>query len=556
MICPKCQKENNDQDIICSTCGNELKLSEATAYSETPVEVLDVGPGITIINNPAEVVDPNTNESTPQFFKKKIFTWRLIILIIFVALLVLGSIVLLVSIREEPEDKVIRRTVLNHQFDPEKPILIKHINKVYSYIDINGKKIHDSNYADATEYHGNFAVVKPIGKENLYQLIDRTGKVLATNKEKKNLNNYIVKYDLTYINEPDSEGIPHLLVYNQKFKRLRPDIDIISYLGKGYFAYKNDQTIGIVDYKEKIIYETDATGYLSLQRSEVTNSLPITYGVVTIANTYANLQKKVNAKSIIINCKTGEEIYSSNNYIEVRNNNIFLIHNGPSENSEVMEGLFIDNNKIAYKNSEGNASTIEYKGGCNCLIIAKKNIVEESTYYNLATNKIESIRPTVSNPNNGLKDWEKLTGYRKYKCDSGYGIKKDEKVIVPCQWKSIDYLNNDLYQYLEYKSRLSLIIVKNNKTSALYNINRNKIIYQFNTKNLTNYDDSSFIIARDKDTRQRIIYNTLTGKFASISATVFVEVKTNYVIVKENDIKRYYNPDLKLFYTEKVYEKS
>lgn len=145
-------------------------------------------------------------------------------------------------------------------------------------------------------------------------------------------------------------------------------------------------------------------------------------------------------------------------------------------------------------------------------------------------------------------------GYKVVSENSKYGIKKNDKNIVPIIYDDIDFLVEDLFNYVKNEKKQELALaVQENKTS-LIDVKTQKIITTFDTENVFQIRGSTFLWVKffeegSKNISKNLVYNVLTDKSMEFEGDVNITIESNYIKVNQNKMNVYYNTNFK-----KVYE--
>lgn len=502
MKCRKCGTENELDTVYCISCGNKLDKKSNDKTKEKKVK--------------------NTNNS-----KKN----KLIILLPVIVVLLVIAIILVNIIKKNTND-----SELATLFDSNL-IKIKE-NEKYGYINSNGKVVINPKYDEATDFYGNYAVVEEKvnedGKEtNVYEIIDTKGNVKITTNYSSDIE-YISKYNVWIINDQ---------LYNSSLKKISSDNVEVDYEDDGYLSWVNNtnNTAGIMNTSGKVTYTYKFTGsehYLGVDPSEVDDNLKDKYCRITIDND----------KYAIVNCETGKVIYDyTDKYISNEDSNIFEI--SEHDTYKTLFVLYIQNDKIVYQSENGNIELKDYYIKNGYITIYDKKEYEDKGYIDIKVGKITDTKPSYSSSDSdNLSDWEEYTGLTKFSCTVGYGLMKNDKISLPCEWTTLDFFKLSLYEYLESKGKPYIMAKKDGKM-YLINAKNGKTVEEFNTSSIYDYYDSTFIYYTDNTTSKVVVYNLITGKSLTFDKNTSVKAYPNYITVKQNNKLNYYNTDLKLIYT-------
>ena len=495
MICPKCGASVGDNLVMCIRCGAKLKENPVSTISNTAV------------NSSKKKKSP-----LPKLF--------LFLSVLFIAL---GGIFLY---RESDYAKIMKKY-------GENPILMEN-GKKFGYINSKGKVLLEAKYDYAIPFAGNYAEVA-IEKDDIveYQVINKQGKVKMSSTENDGIF-YNRVYDYWVINHQ---------LYNQSLKKISPDNIQITSKNTSYRDYlswksSDEKSAGIIASNGKITYtyhfaegEKELKVVVSIDENEVKDK----YCTIIIDD----------QKYGIVNCDTGKVIYDfSDNIIFPIGDNSFHVYT-PSD--DFVNSFYLQDDKIFYENSNQNIILRpHYYSGYITLENYQINNHEEGkyTYYHLDTGEITSEMP------HHFTEWERYTGIQKFSCEAGYGLKKGEKVKVPCEWEDIQFLDVSLYQYLKYQKKEYALAIKEEKT-YLIDVNNGKVIQDFNDDSVYS-DDSPFLIISDIDSTppQKLVYYIPSGKMKAFDYFgSLVGTYSNYFVLMNQGGIHYYNTKMESIYS-------
>lgn len=541
MKCLKCGKENSNDARFCGSCGFDMSATQIQNMNIQQQTTDNSNQNIT--NQPVNTIGTiNTNQpinTTPaeqpmQPNKKNEKNNTLVIVIIGI---VIALAIVLIIINCIPNKSKNGQETIDKVFNPEQLIKVRKDGK-YGYINTKGKFVTNKLYDEATNYYGEYAIIQTETKvdgvtKTVSQIIDKKGK---TKVEILNEAEYIEKYQLWLIDEK---------LYNNSIKQISPADVRVDYEDSGYFVWVNskENTGGIMNENGKITYTykfKEGENYISIEPSDIDESLEERYCRVNIENeNYA-----------IVNCDNGKVIYDySDKYVSVDDDNIFQLKD--HETYDLYAIMYIQKDKIMYQ-SESEEIDLYYYPGYLTIRDGSKNFSERYSYLDTTTGKITTEEPTnKSNDETDLNEWESYTGTKKFNCSTGYGLMNDEKVTLTCEWNDIEYLDVDLYKFLENQGKNYIYGKKENKWN-LIDLKTKKPLVEFNSSYISTPEKSTFIYYTDKDTSNKKIYNLLSGKSLSIKSSLNSAIYSNYITVNDTTSKtlKYYNTDLELIYTE------
>lgn len=332
-------------------------------------------------------------------------------------------------------------------------------------------------------------------------------------------------------------------LYNGKMQAITSKDVYVNYEDYGYFTFEDyeNKNSGVIDSTGKIIFKWNY------------DDIIMDISDTDIEKHYAEIES-YETKDIIISLQTGKILYEnpdiSKYNIMSEDDNIFKIYDNSSY--DTVDYLWFYDEKLAFQ-LNGDARDISLKTK-DILEIdygysyeEKYNKTQRRYYYDYKTGKLLEEMPTKEYDMEDIV----LGEYIEYSCSSKKGLMKDEKVILPCEYNDIKYINKYVYEYLKSEKSLNLVILSKNNEIELYDLNKNNVVYKFNTTKIYDIDiyASTFIIFTNRDTEKKTVYNMLTNKEITFDSDTDIDVYSNYIIVKSDDKTIYYNTKL-----EKIYE--
>ena len=580
MNCPKCNAANNPDARFCGSCGFDMSSAQQQNLNNQPEEVLDEQPTMEPINQP--VVDqpvmeqsvmpeqtmnnqpmmnqPMNNEvpqapqeplvnfnapqnnMTPQPKKSK--TLPIILGVVGAVIAVVICVILLLNMSPSEERK--EKQLIDDIFNPKQLIKVKsNTEEKYGYINTEGKFVIEAKYDDATDFKGDYAVVRAeVETEGLtrsvYQIIDKKGKV----KKQANLNIEYIDDNGTWIIDGE--------LYNEKMKKVSPAGVRVSHKEENYYLWVNDEkkTAGVMNEKGKATYtytfqEGEDSIYLTIP--SIDETLKEKYCVVNIEEKYG-----------IINCDTGVVVHElSETRVSSNTDNVFELKD--PDTYAFKEIMYIQNDKKMYQ-STNELVDLYYYPGYVSIRDGSKDYSERYTYLHTATGEIKNERPSTSYDDDDddeediTNEWEKYTGNKAFSCgDDGYGLMNNEKITLPCEWEDLEYLEVRLYKYLKANKKEYIYGEKDDKW-YLISIPEKKAIFEFNASRISKKEESTFVYYTDKDTSNKKVYNLLTNKSLNVDSEQYLTVYSNYITVKDysDKILKYYNTNLECIYKENL----
>lgn len=566
MNCPKCGTINNEGAMICMRCGNSLivssiKPSDNNLNMQNSINNNVQQPQVTSpqtvnvyqtpnnsINNVSvsqpNVAQPEYNTNKPN--KSNGYIKYIIIAILAVALIVGGFFLIKNFFGNSKEGEKFASI-----FDPNNLIAVKNNGK-YGYINSEGKTLIEPKYDKAGDFQGGYAVVyNPESDGNSYQIIDKNGNVKLSSPS-----SYGIKYYSDYEIWVVDGGL-----YDSKFSRISPIDLVVEYEGNGYLTFTSSLTdeSGIMDYKGKIVFKWNET---SIYADIVENDYNQDELLAVVESYYPS------DREVVVSLKTGNILFEledvDNNYLSEDGNGIFYYYNMSEENGYSNKTwLYFYNNQLAYKITDQvyDLTVYDYNNGILELNYGydyeDKGKEKRYYYYDLKNDTLLTEKPKKSYPSNINIDLsESRNEYKKISCSGQYGVIRGDKVVVPCEYDSVEYFSDNLFKYIESKGK-ALVLIEKDEKIGLFNMKNKKIVTTFDSDDISDYDNSTFIkitlYESDGETISGyIVYNLLSGKSMTFVKSDDYEfnIYSNYVTVKKDNKKIYYNTNFKEIYVE------
>lgn len=439
-------------------------------------------------------------------------------------------------------NKVVDKVNLT-MFDPKNAVCIEKDGK-YGYISSDGKMLIEPQYDSGSDFYGDYAVVKKKdGKESKYIIIDKKG------SEKFSTDN---AFEIEYHQEANIWTIDEKL-YDENLKQLTPDDITVDYIEKGYLSYEDEKNkvAGIMDSTGKSIYKYkfDTDSFYFYADIDADNDInDEVYAKVKVNYTPDNATEEIE-KEAIISCKNGKVIYDfTEESIFTEDDNIFeIIHidekDGDSKYTTVSV-MYIEGNQIAYRVDAD--ADLEFYDTEDKILEIDYNNEDKKEYYNLTTKQTYTNSSDI--PSSNSEEVIEGIDYRIYRESSDYGIILNDKIIIKAEYDDIEFLPINLYLYLQEKENKQIVLLEKGSSVIVRDLKKNKDLFTFNTNYVSTHYDSSFIYAKDKTTEDKVVYNCISGKSMNFSKDSDIDVNSNYIIVKQNNTKTYYNTDFKEIY--------
>lgn len=441
---------------------------------------------------------------------------------------------------------------LSSIYDSDKPIIIKKDGK-YGYIKADGSMLIEPTYKSASDFMGNYAVVKidnsnsTTSYKKTYQVIDKKGDIKMT-YEGYSEPKYIPEYSIWIIEDE---------LYDSKLNKLLEDGIKVDYIDKGYLKYRDEkkQEAGIITYKGKKIFSVPGDSiFVDICKNEYENT-----------DLYASVEINGDTKKeVVVSLNTGEVLFTSEDtdkyYLMREENGLFYYYNSEEKDGyKNKKYLFFANNALAYQTTEvvSDVEVYDYKNkileidyGYDYNKLGKSS---RYVYYDVKNQKVLETQPNRPSTTDDIM--ELTYGYKVFSSSYKSGLMLEDKIILPAEYDDIDFINESLFQYVKSSKNQELVLVEKDKKTSLINLKDKKELMVFDSTYVYNASDSTFLEASiyDKDTYKRIgyqIYNVLTGATITTEQGDDVSVKSNYITIKRENKTTYYNTKLEEIYIE------
>ena len=584
MMCNKCGMQNSEGSKFCIGCGNNLEVLSNSMISDNEInQSLENNVGMQNFSNTQSNPTQNFNNNSFQDLnnnigvnnsvnnmqsnitesknvpvvnignnkKEKKSINKKLLFIIGGALIVIVAIVLLLSIILKGDNS---SKNLSSIFDLEQPIPV-YKDGMYVYIDTNGKIIKNVKYNEASDFNGDYAFVEL--EDGTAALIDKSQniKVKATSY-----------YGMEYLSEYDLWLIDGVL-YNSKLKAITDKSINLEYKEYGFFTYNNtDYTeYGIINSEGKKIYKNNCL-ITSLDVSD--DSYENEYYGILKTTCIENEQETKN--EYLIELQTGKILYENEYkkqnpdsyyyYLSETSDNMFYIYDN---NYDKIKFIYLKDNKIVYESTEVlydlelyGDKYLELDFGYDYEGQGKE---QRYYYYNLETKKLEEDEPELEEVD--IKIEKDIASRQIVSCSNGKGLIDDKKVIIPCIYNDIEYLNENVHEYMKQVKSMDLMVVEDDEGNlSIYDANDRKEIIKFEDSKKSSIEDykSSLLIQQKiyvndswySDLDKRVVHNLLTREKITFDKNSSIEIKSNYFIESKNGKKFYYNMNLEKIYTE------
>lgn len=509
-----------------------------------------------IPNNTPNNLNPTYSQNTTSSNKKSGKSKKIIFIIL--AILVLAGAGLFAYNKFGGSKSGKDEVDLNSIFDPNKPIQVKNKGK-YGYIASDGKVMIEAKYNSATEFRDGYAVVKVDNPDTtaynkeIYQIIDKKGNVQLSS-ESYSEPSYYSKYGIWVI-----DGI----LYDSKLNKVLADGITVDYASDGYLEFQNSATdeAGIMNHKGKIVFKWAGVS----AHTDICSTDEETDELFASVVSYGDPEREV-----VVSLKTGDILFNlenpDDNYLSEEGDGVFFYYNQSIDDGySNRTWLYFYNNKLAYQNSE-HADEIEVYDFKNQILkidygynYATNGKAQQYYYYDVKNKKMLTEKPEKSESSSNTDidlddiDLTELTyGYKEYNSSGKYGIMSGEKIIIPCEYDDIEYINVNLYNYLKTQGK-EIVFLEKDKQTIVMNLKNQKGLGTLNSTYIYDYEESTFVKATVYEengytTKGYVIYNLLSGKSMTFDKDDKINIKSNYITHTKDGKTTYYNTKLEQIY--------
>lgn len=468
-------------------------------------------------------------ENVKNTNKKIIFT--------FIAIILLIGIIAIIVIKLSYKGNLENNEIIK-KYNSNSLIAVKK-DDMYGYIDTNGKFKIEPQFISAKDFDGDYAIVttKDDAGKKVYAIIDASGNIKASSTsyngiKKNSISGYWLVDDKLY-------DLSFNLASNENIANER----------NNYYSYNNRELnqAGIIDPYGKKTYT------YNLKENEYSLGVFVSKINKYQKNRYCSVS--ISAKKYaIVNCDTGKVIYDFvKKNIFPTDYNVFEVSDIDSNGTNPDINMYIHDDEIVYSTEDKNINLKNHDDkdfGYMSIEDNSQSFENRYKYFLYDSKKIVSELPKSEYEIDFSNVWEEYTKIKKFGCNTGYGLMKDEKVIVPCEWSNIEFLYLDNYLYL-LSNKKNYILTKKDDKISIYDINNNKVVKELNTSYVSQYTNSILLEYKDKDTNLTTLYNPLNNKEIKFDElNINVSCFPNYFYAIKKGQKDYYNMDFQLIYSE------
>ena len=489
------------------------------------------------VAQPVAPVMPAAPVNKPKLLQNK----KLLIPIIAVAAVILLIVGFLV-IKNLGGGTASEKSAVKILLDPKKPILVEKNGK-YGFVSNKGKVLIEPTYKEATEFYGDYAVVKLDDPEYeyKYQIINKKGKY-QLKEDVFGQPEYLAEYGVWEI---DSK------LYNSKLKQMTKDDIYVSYISDGYLSYSNyDQgRSGIMNTKGKSIWDWKEESFYG----DISSSLYDDKDLYAAVKSYGDEEKEV-----VVSLKKGKIVYELENYkrdnISAEENGLFTIRDEDSYDTHTW--LYFKDGKLKYELKDSKVEDVEvYDNEKQILEIYygyNDDYDRVYKYYDVKAKEfIDDVSEKDDDNDEDLDMYELVYGFKPFESSDKYGIMAGDKILVTSKYDDVEFLSYTPFLYMKEFKNKELVLFEKDDKMVLLDVKKDKELQTFDASSATTYEGSSFIKLskyEDYDLKGYIVYNLISGEMKEFDEDTDLEFGSNYFTEKKGSKELYYNTDIEQIY--------
>ena len=427
--------------------------------------------------------------------------------------------------------------------DPKKPILVKKSGK-YGYVSHKGKILIEPKYSEATEFYGDYAIVKVDDAEYdyTYQIINQKGK--------EQLKEAVIGQP-TYDPENGTWVIDYRL-YNSKLKPITKEGISVFEMSDGYYTYSNyDQgRSGIMNSKGKSLWDWKESSFYG----DISESIYDEKDLYVAVQSFDEEEKEV-----IVSLKKKKIVYELDNYddynIRAESNGIFTIKEEDSYDTKTW--LYFKDGKLKYETSDSKIEDIEvydYEKQILELYYGYNDDYErEYKYYDVKAKEfITDVEDKDDYDTDEDLDLYELTyGFKPFESSDKYGLMAEDKILVSSTYDDVTFISYAPFLYMKEFKNKELVLFEKDDKIILYDVKKKKELQTFDASSVTTNETSTFIkLAKyeDYDLKGYIVYNLISGEMKEYDEDADLEFGSNFYKEKNGSKDIYYNTNIEQIY--------
>ena len=303
-----------------------------------------------------------------------------------------------------------------------------------------------------------------------YYIVNNNGAILYKTKSK-----------ITYFPNTNSWVVGDKLYHDNKLIKdnIRLD-DKVSYSGH-YFAFVDEKEQGIIDYEGNIGYKSKTNEYnhFVLETTNIVSSNQDNYCLINDNYNY-----------LVVNCNTGQ----------------IVINNKSKKLYEILPKVYYQDKIVLYINNKGDIVSFNTDSSLEELHVEyldDEKILIDKIVYDDKTNEAKNINE-LNIRSLAYKNIEEILNIQKEYCLNvnkvNYGLKYNDKQVIPCEKDNIIYFANNIMQSLRADQKI-YVIINNHKKNSLYDAKNNIVLID----SIQYYSPSSIFIKYAEDGKYYIL---------------------------------------------------
>lgn len=369
----------------------------------------------------------------------------------------------------------------------------------YGYIDMNGTLQIDYQYFHADDFYGEYAKVE---RENDCALINRKGTILFTAQDCNNI---------TYYTDA-ARWVINGKLYDYDMNPIRRNWESVAYQHENLFTFFNpdEKKFGLMNAEGEVLYamSSDTVSFYQVDVGSTDPSFVGTYGVL-----------QVNQEYMLFHVLTGKVIMQFTDMpIVSLGNNIFEV-----ETDEGTYAIYVEENRIAYQTEIG--ETLSFYNVPERIL----RIDGATTRYYDLDEQVYLDSVTGISEQYASSEFEAKTSYHMTHDNGKYGLLSGtyrQKMILPCRYDQIIYLNHTLYDYIHDQTGKNLIFLVDGENLILYDLAHHSSVFKVQSSaDVVTSPNSTFVLISGSE--ESILYNFLTNQKMNVEEEV--EIHRNYV---------------------------
>lgn len=396
----------------------------------------------------------------------------------------------------------------------DKKNLIRYVdNNLYGYINSEGQVIISARYKEAGNFYNNYALVDNSGKKEIINV-----KGLHIADASGEMDGYNIDYDY---------WIASGTLYSGSMIKIQDNVKKVDNHDKYFYYYNNElNQTNIIDYLGNNIYTFDGKN--------------VKFDINSGSYTDELIYVVYNNKYLIINPVSKKVVYESSSAIESFEDGIY----------KQDRFYFIFDDETIYPYNAKNVTLVDRKNK----ILKIEESSESFYYFDTINNKqVDDYKL------NDLEIVDSQFNYDLVFCDKEnnlYSLMKDGNVLLECKYDKIEFLTDELQEYLRTKNGFEYVFAQNDKLNIVHNLRLKINSFEGENVKVDYVNGSPFVIYtpdNESDETQITVYNFLDNskkKYPKVDYVYFDSGYNYYVLYNIRTEKlEYFNTGMKNIFT-------